>query len=134
MPVEQWDQRKVIRALRGEVTKGMRRAMKHVRVTVRAELSGPAGSPPGGPPGKVDGDLIRAVRHKVKVKRNTVSGFVGVLDDPVQAAKGARLAGGFAGRDRDGRLYSQQPRPWLAPVLRREADKVVEIINRGGGG
>lgn len=133
MPVERWDQKRVVREMRKETTKGMRRAMKHVRLVVRAELAGPSPSPEGGPPGKVEGDLIRAVRHWVKVRRNTVSGFVGVRDDPVQFAAGARLAGGFVGRDRDGRVYDQKPRPWLQPVLRREANKVVEIINRGGG-
>jgi hypothetical protein len=110
----------------------MRVALREVRDQVRVDLSGPAGSRAGGPPGKVDGDLIKAIRYSVRTKGDLVLGAVGVLKDPDQAAKGARLAGGFAGKDRNGRMYSEAPRPWLVPVVRRNSKRIVDHITRGG--
>lgn len=132
MPVTEWRDKDLKRVIRNATSKGMRRAVKMLRDEVRANLGGPAGSREGQPPGRVDGDLIRAVKHKVNRPRWGVQGVVGIIDNPEQAAKGARLAEGFAGKDSAGRTISEGPRPWLAPVVRRNGSKVVSIITSEG--
>lgn len=131
-PGVEWNDKAFKKALRNGVSRGMRSAAKFGRDEVRKELGGPAGSAPGQPPGKVDGDLIRAVKHKVQRPRWGVVGIIGIFDDPEQAAKGARLAGGYAGTDSAGRTYTEQPRPWLLPVIRRNAAAIVRRVLSGG--
>lgn len=131
-PGVEWNDRAFKRELRNGVSRGMRSAVKFARDEVRAELSGPPGSAPGQPPGKVDGDLIRAVKHKVQRPKWGVVGIVGIFDDPEQAAKGARLGGGYAGTDSAGRTYTEPPRPWLLPVIRRNAKAILSRVLSGG--
>lgn len=131
-PGVEWDDKRFRRELRNGVTRGMRKAVRFARDEIRAELSSPGPSAPGEPPGKIDGDLIRAVRHKVNRPRWGVVGVVGVLNDPEQAAKGARLAGGFTGVDSKGRVFSQEPRPWLMGPIERNADRILDLIFSGG--
>lgn len=130
--IKDWNDRDLKRVIRNATSKGMRRAVKMLRDEARADLGGAPNSAPGQPPGKVDGDLVRSVKHKVKRPRWGVQGIVGIIDNPLEAAKGARLAEGFAGRDSRGRVFSQAPRPWLAPVVERNAAKVVRMITEEG--
>lgn len=132
MPITEWKDKDLKRVIRNATSKGMRRAVKMLRDEARADLSGPAGSTEGEPPGRVDSDLIKAVKHKVNRPPWGVQGVVGIIDNPEQAAKGARLAEGFAGKDSAGRTRSEGPRPWLVPVVERNADKVVSIITSEG--
>lgn len=132
MPITEWRDADLKRVIRNAASKGMRRAVKMLAEEAKAELGGPAGSRPGQPPGRVDGDLIRAVKYKVNRPRWGVQGVVGIIKDPEQAAKGARLAEGFAGKDAKGRTISEGPRPWLAPVVKRNGAKVVSMIASEG--
>ena len=128
----EWNDKELIASVRRSMAKRLRSVGKSIAAEMRQDLSGPAGSPPGGPPGRVDGDLIAAVGHSVRQDRRGITMAVGVLRDPVQFAKGARLAGGFVGRDRDGRVYNQAPRPWAAPVVERNSGRIVAELTQGG--
>jgi hypothetical protein len=127
-----WNEKPMLLAVRRNIAKSLRGVVQFIRNEVRTGLSGPAGSPEGGPPGKVDGDLISSIGYRVRQDARGITATVGVQNDPVQFAKGARLAGGFVGRDRDGRYYSQGERPWLAPVFEQYEDMFLIVIAKEG--
>lgn len=131
--VVEWNGKKVYGAVKTSVRKGMGKATTHARrETVAVLRKSPSPSPEGGPPGRGTGDLAKAVKKKTKTYSDGVTGLVGILDDPEQAAVGARLAGGFVGTDRLGRTFSQAPRPWITTVVRAEAAEITRLIASGG--
>lgn len=137
-----WDTKKIETMTAKALEAGLREAAKHGRKAIKAELGGGADSPAGGPPGKVSGALRRSVGYRVKKRRGKyVLVDVGVLRPspwdskaPGRAfpgrmhAQAVRLASGFVGRDRKGRLYQQRPRPFVEPVLRRDKKKMATIV------
>lgn len=131
MGLTSWNAAGVIEAVSKQAEDGMRKAADGLVRQVQAGLSGSSPSAEGSPPGEVTGELIRAVSSKVAGGSDGPAVLVGVVDDPEQAAKGARLAGGFVGRDALGRFYNEKPRPWLAPVVLRNKDAIVRDIAGG---
>lgn len=129
-----WRGKELKAETRRAVSNGLRKALRRLRDEVRKDLSGPADSPEGGPPGMVTAQLRDAVKHKVSSDAKGITAVIGVLDDTEAMAYGARLGGGFAGRDRLGRLYSQAPRPWLEPAVERNAAQIVDDVASEGWG
>lgn len=126
-----WNAEGVVAKVSKDAEAGMRKAADAIVRQVQAGLSGSSPSPEGSPPGEVTGELIRSVTAKPTSSGNGPEVLVGVVDNPEQAAKGARLAGGFVGRDALGRFYNEKPRPWLAPVVLRNKDAIVRDIAGG---
>lgn len=132
-----WEDKQLVGLAQKAMTAGLRKAAQHGKKAIKAQLSGPAGSSPGTGPGKVSGELQRAVSYRVKQKAGRFSAMdVGVLRPnkydkkfPGEAyAKALRLARGYVGRDRTGRIYSQRPRPFVDAVLAREKKTMANIV------
>lgn len=131
MGLASWNADRVVAMVSKRAEDGMKKAGDDLVRQVQASLSGSSPSAPGSPPGEVTGELRHSVRTKVTSTGKGPVVLVGVIDNPEQAAKGARLAGGFVGRDALGRFYNEKPRPWLAPVVLRNKDAIVRDIAGG---
>lgn len=121
---------------------GLKAAGIHGRKAIKAELAGRPDSPEGGPPGKVSGNLQKAVTSRAFRKKGKYVGVdVGVPKKSSYDNKGpgkhypgrmhaqaVRLARGFVGKDRRGRIYQQRGRPFAEPVLKREGAKMGQIV------
>lgn len=134
-----WESKQLVKLTQKAMTAGLRDAGKFARKGIKAELGGAGPSAEGQAPGKVSGDLRKSVGYRVKSKTGKYSAMdVGVLrpsryDDgfPGEAyAKALRLARGFTGRDRAGRLYRQRGRPFVDPFLRRNVRQMANIVEQ----
>lgn len=132
-----WQGRQMVSLTQKAMTAGLREAGKFARRGIKAELGARGPSAEGSPPGKVSGDLRKAVSYRVKSRAGKFSAMdVGVLrpnryDDgyPGEAyAKALRLSRGFTGRDRLGRFYRQQGRPFVDPFLRRNEKHMADLV------
>lgn len=133
-----WESKQLVTLSQKAMTAGLREAGKYARKGLKAELRGAkAQNAPAGP-GKVSGELAKTVSYRVKQRAGKFSAMdVGVIRPnphdkkyPGESyAKALRLARGFVGRDRLGRVYSQRGRPFVDRFLSRERSKLVEIVN-----
>ena len=86
-------------------------------------------SAPGQAPHIGTGALKRSITHKVRVEKNEVVGVYGVAKGPA-SVYAKRLELGFVGRDTKGRLYNQQPRPFIKPAYQNNKRKIKQILTR----
>lgn len=127
-----WADRPVMDDVQQAMTAGMEMAGQRARSSIKAELSGPPGSAPGEPPGKLTGELQNAVDYRLFRKRHKYVGVeAGVPRQSPVYPQASRLASGFTGRDRLGRLYSQAARPFASTVLRRDSSRLGSAIKDG---
>lgn len=140
-----WEDIEIKAAVDKAMAAGLKEAGKYAKKQMQAALSGPSGSKPGGPPGKVSGNLRKAVAAQAFRKKGKYVGVrVGIpLKSPYDSkadgkafpgrmhAQAVRLAAGFAGRDRKGRIYNVRPRPFAEPVLTRNRDKLGDLVKEG---
>lgn len=133
-----WQDKQLLGYVQGAMTAGLREAAKEARKGIKAELGSKGPSSEGQPPGKVSGELRKAVSYRVKTRRGKFSAMdVGVLRPnrydrryPGESyAKALRLARGFTGRDRLGRMYRQRGRPFVDPWLRQNRQRMVAIVH-----
>lgn len=131
-----WDDKQLVKMSQDALTAGLREAGKFARKGIKSELRGSEVPAPRGP-GKQSGDLARAVSYRVKKKAGKFSAMdVGVIRPnkydrkyPGESyAKALRLARGFVGRDRLGRVYSQRGRPFVDRFLAANEQKIVGIV------
>lgn len=132
-----WEGKQVEALTTKAMAAGLREAGKVARKGIKAELRGKGPSPEGSPPGKVSGDLSRAISYRTKTRRGKFLALdVGVIrpnkrDQKYPGemyAKALRLARGFVGRDRKGRVYSQRGRPFVDPYVNRNRSKLADIV------
>lgn len=83
-----------------------------IRRTKGGNLIGLAPSKPGEPPRTLTGRLKQSVSYAINRTRGRVAVRIGT-----NVVYGRRLELGFHGRDRLGRRYNQEPRPWLRPSV-----------------
>jgi hypothetical protein len=137
-----WDNKALMKSTQQAFRAALGEAGKHGRKEIKAELGGAKNSPEGGPPGVDTGTLRKAVSYRIKSRAGRyVAVDVGVLmkspwDSKAKGkafpgrmhAQALRLARGYVGTDRLGRRYSQRGRPFVDPVLRREKDRLAQIV------
>lgn len=132
-----WQSRQILTYAQQAMTAGLREAAKEARRGIKAELGRRGPSPEGQAPGKVSGDLRKAVGYRVKSRKGRFSAMdVGVIRPnrydrsyPGESyAKALRLARGYTGRDRAGRMYHQRGRPFVDPWLRENQQRMVGIV------
>ena len=112
-----------------EMQPGFRDAGKVLVREVRSELKSMNATEGGGGAGPA-GTLARSVTaYKKGIKGAGIR--VGAKKGTPAAAALIRITGGFVGRDRKGRLYSQAPRPVFGPAMDRARSAVVRAVSGG---
>lgn len=132
-----WEDRQLLTLTQKAMAAGLKAAGVEARRDIKAMLGGAAGSAPGSTPGRVSGDLVRAVMMRSKTKAGRfVALDVGVLRPnrydrgyPGEAyAKALRLARGYTGRDRRGRVYRQAGRPFIDRWLEQNRSRIAATV------
>lgn len=132
-----WEGRQVLSLTQKAMTAGLREAAKFARTGIKGELGTKGPSPEGSPPGKVSGELRKAVSYRVKSRAGRFSAMdVGVMRPnrydrkyPGESyAKALRLARGYTGKDRLGRMYRQRGRPFVDPFVNQNKARIAQIV------
>ncbi len=84
-------------------------------------------SSPGSPPNTGTGKLRQSITFTVKAAGSEIVGEYGVMTGPA-TAYARRLELGFVGTDSRGRVYQQQPRPFLKPAYSLNRKKIKQIL------
>lgn len=86
-------------------------------------------SSPGNPPAKMTGHLSAHImtEYDTEDSGNIAVGYVG----PQDTIYAKRLEFGFKGEDALGRVYDQEPRPYMSPTAFEQEDNVKRILKGG---
>jgi len=142
-----WESATILADVDKAMAAGLKAAGLFAKKEMQAALSGPADSPEGGPPGQVSGTLRKSITARAFKKKGKYVGVrVGVpIKSPYDSkaegkpfpgrmhAQAVRLAAGFTGRDRKGRIYNQRPRPFAEPTIKRNKAKISALIKDEAG-
>ncbi len=131
-----WNSEKIVRAVKGVVSKRMKTAMLVLQGEVQRKISrgqpvvrsgkslrGLDPSKPGTPPKVVTSRLRTSINHNVRAEGDSIVGRVGT-----NVPYARRLEKGFFGTDSRGRNINQAARPYLLPTLIENLSRLTRIL------
>ncbi len=119
-----WDAVGLVDVIGLTIEDTMERIGAFLESTVIASIGeGQPPSKPGKPPHRLEGELIRSIKHATENTGKKVITRVGA-DVPYAA----RLELGFTGKDNKGRNISEAPRPFLRPAIYKHKQEIRDLI------